>query len=154
MRPLHLVELQGPCERLEHGLGDAGDVAALEPRVVVDADAGEHRDLLPPKPRNAPVLAVPRQPRLVGRDAARLEVRNSRISLFASTAPAYACRPGAERDCRYLDQQGRSRGVDVAWFSRRHRAAGPIRQKESAMQKRTLGTATSRSRRSASAAWA
>src|ERR671911_2764663 len=56
---LCLVELQRVGECFEHGLRDAGEVATLEPGVVVDADAGEERDLLPPEPRNPPVLPVP-----------------------------------------------------------------------------------------------
>src|SRR5918995_6099780 len=56
---LCLVELQSPRKRFEHGLGDTRQVAALEPGVVVDTDAGEERDLLPPEPRNPPVLPVP-----------------------------------------------------------------------------------------------
>ena len=50
-----VVELQRTGERLEHGLGDAASVAALEARVVLDADAGEHRDLLAAQPGHAAV---------------------------------------------------------------------------------------------------
>src|SRR5690242_19970054 len=46
MRPLWLVELEGSRNRVEHLLGNARGVAALEARVVVDADAGEESDLL------------------------------------------------------------------------------------------------------------
>ena len=53
MGALGLVELQRPRERLEHGVGDTARVAALEPRVVVDADAGEQRDLFPAQARDA-----------------------------------------------------------------------------------------------------
>ena len=56
VRALGLVELQRAGERLEHALGDAAHVAALEARVVRDADAGEHRDLLAAQPRHAPRL--------------------------------------------------------------------------------------------------
>jgi hypothetical protein len=48
VRAFRLVELERARERLEHGLGDAGGVAALELGVVGDADAGEQRDLFPP----------------------------------------------------------------------------------------------------------
>ena len=71
-------------ERFEHALGDAREVAALQPRVVVDAHAGEQRDLLPSQTRHAPVLAVP-QARLLGVILARLEVRNSLISVLVYT---------------------------------------------------------------------
>src|ERR687897_2423447 len=65
---LCLVELQRPRKRFEHGLGDTGEVAALEPRVVVDAHAGEERDLFPPEPGNAAVLPVPGKAGLVRGD--------------------------------------------------------------------------------------
>jgi len=71
-------------ERFEHALGDAREVAALQPRVVVDAHAGEQRDLLPSQTRHAPVLAVP-QARLLGVILARPEVRNSLISVLVYT---------------------------------------------------------------------
>jgi len=44
--PLGLVELQRLGERFEHRLGDAAEVAALEPCVVVGRDARQERDLL------------------------------------------------------------------------------------------------------------
>ena len=65
MGALGVVELQGADERLEHAVRDALRVAALEPRVVLDADAGEQRDLLAAQPRDAPVTAVRRQARLL-----------------------------------------------------------------------------------------
>ena len=69
VRPLRLVELQRAGECLEHRLGDAARVAALEPGVVVDADSGEQRDLLAAKPGHAPrAAAVRAQARLLGRD--------------------------------------------------------------------------------------
>ena len=68
VRPLGLVELQRPRERLEDGVGDTAHVAALEPGVVVDADAGEQRDLLAAQARNAPRAAEGGQTRLFGRD--------------------------------------------------------------------------------------
>ena len=51
---LGVVELQRPRERLEDGVGDTAGVAALEPRVVVDADAGEQRDLFAAETGYAP----------------------------------------------------------------------------------------------------
>lgn len=44
---LHVVELQSSAEGFEHGVGHPGKVAAFEPGVVLDADAGELRDLRP-----------------------------------------------------------------------------------------------------------
>jgi hypothetical protein len=53
VRALGRVELQRTRERLENLVGDAAGVAALEPRVIVDADPGEERGLLAPESRNA-----------------------------------------------------------------------------------------------------
>ena len=65
MRALGLVELQRADEGLEHAVGDALRVAPLEPGVVLDADAGEQRDLLAAEPGDAPVTAVRGQPGLL-----------------------------------------------------------------------------------------
>ncbi len=43
---LGLVELQRRREPVEDGVGRAGEVPALHPDVVVDAHAGQQRDLL------------------------------------------------------------------------------------------------------------
>ena len=40
-----LVELQGPADAVQDGLGDAGRVAAFEPHVVLGAHPGEQGDL-------------------------------------------------------------------------------------------------------------
>jgi hypothetical protein len=48
-------------------LGGAGDLAALQPAVVVGADAGQGRDLLATEPRDA-ALPVAREPGRLGRD--------------------------------------------------------------------------------------
>ena len=40
------VELKGAGDRFQHAVGDAGEVAAFEAGVVVDAHAGEHGDFL------------------------------------------------------------------------------------------------------------
>ena len=69
VRRLGLVELQGAGERVEHAVGDAGQIAPLESRVVVDADAGEQRHLFSAEPRNAAVATVCGQAGLVGGDA-------------------------------------------------------------------------------------
>src|SRR4029077_5223049 len=68
MRTLGLVELKRTSKCLKHALRDTTHVPALEPGVVVDADAGEQRDLLTAKPRNAAVVTVDRQAGLVRRD--------------------------------------------------------------------------------------
>src|SRR5215208_3745295 len=50
MRPLGVVELQGPGQRFQNAFGDPAQVPALEPGVVGDAYSGEDRDLLPAQP--------------------------------------------------------------------------------------------------------
>ena len=50
MRPLDLVELEGPRDGFEHVLGDTSHVAAFQLRVVLDADARQQRHLLAPQP--------------------------------------------------------------------------------------------------------
>lgn len=62
-----IVELQGPGDRIEHDVGDAGKVAPLEAGVVLDGHVGEHRDLGPPQPGHAAVPAG-RDAGLVGRE--------------------------------------------------------------------------------------
>ena len=58
MVTLGLVELQGVDDAVQDVVGDAADVAALEARVVLDADPGEHRDLLAAQAFDATVGAV------------------------------------------------------------------------------------------------
>jgi len=48
VRVLGFVELERLADGLEDALGDSVRVPALEARVVLDADAGEERDLLAP----------------------------------------------------------------------------------------------------------
>ena len=66
MRPFGLVELQSAGEGVEDRVGDAGQVSALEPGVVVGAHAGQHRDLLAAQPLDPPPAAEERHPRLFG----------------------------------------------------------------------------------------
>ena len=63
------VELQGTGDGFEDAVGDTGEVAALEPGVVVDADPGEHGDLLAAQARHPPVGAVGRQSDVLWGDA-------------------------------------------------------------------------------------
>ncbi|GHA75662.1 hypothetical protein GCM10010345_92320 [Streptomyces canarius] len=63
-----LVQMQGARDRVEDFFGGSGEVAALQADVVVDADAGEHRDFLAAQPGHAPVAAVGGQPRLLRGD--------------------------------------------------------------------------------------
>jgi hypothetical protein len=63
VRVFGLVQLQRAGERFEHALRYAGQVAALQARVVIDADAGEQGDLFPAQAGDPPVAAVDRQAR-------------------------------------------------------------------------------------------
>jgi hypothetical protein len=45
MGPVGVGELKGACDRVEDGCGDAGDRAAFELGVVLDADSCERGDL-------------------------------------------------------------------------------------------------------------
>src|SRR5690242_4863716 len=68
MLALGLVELQRPGDCFEHALRDPTEIPPFEAVVVVDADPGEHGDLLPPEPGNAPLAAVRGQSRPLRRD--------------------------------------------------------------------------------------
>ncbi len=68
VRPLGLVQLQRPRDRLQDAFRGAGEVPALEVGVVVDAHPGEQRRLFPAEPGDAAVAAVGRQARLVRRE--------------------------------------------------------------------------------------
>ena len=68
MRPFGLVELQGSGQRLEDAGGGAGDLAALEPGVVLHAQPGEGGDLAAPQSGD-PAGAGGREADLVGGDA-------------------------------------------------------------------------------------
>jgi hypothetical protein len=71
VRALGVIEPQGARERLEHGVGDSGSVAAFEAGVVVDADAGEQRHFFPAETGDAArAVAVRAQAGLLGRDPA------------------------------------------------------------------------------------
>src|ERR1700760_2460554 len=52
VRPLGLVQAERARDRFEDTLGNAGQVAALHPVVVVDADPGQGRDLFAPESRD------------------------------------------------------------------------------------------------------
>jgi hypothetical protein len=67
-----LVELERSRERVEDAIGDTGGIAALEPRVVVDADPGEERDLFATEAGDATQPgAEGAQTRLLRRDPGR-----------------------------------------------------------------------------------
>jgi transcriptional regulator of aromatic amino acid metabolism len=49
MRSFGLIQMQRAGQRIEHAVGRAAEVAALEAVVVVDAEPGEGGDLLAPQ---------------------------------------------------------------------------------------------------------
>ncbi len=64
-----LVELECAGDAFQHGVGGAGEVPAFHPDVVVDAHAGQQRDLLAAQPFDAAVAAaVGGQTGLLGSD--------------------------------------------------------------------------------------
>ena len=100
--PLGLVELEGGRHGFQDRLGHAGEVAALQARVVVGADVGEHGDFLAPQPFDPPVAAVERRPAWSGVSRLRREVRKSRTSALLSMSRPYGAAPGPGRVWRYL----------------------------------------------------
>ena len=84
--PLSLVELQRGGERVQDAVGDTTQAAALKLGVVVDANAGEQGNLLPPKTSDPSSGAVGRKASLLRRGFARRLARKSRISFRFSTA--------------------------------------------------------------------
>ncbi len=114
-----IVELQRPSHRVQHALGRARQVPALEARVVVDADAGQQGDLLAAQPGDA---ALARRSSAVrhcsGVIRARRDVRKSRMSLRWSTnSRLRACHTGLEGYCHYLEQTvtASPQETDVDW---------------------------------------
>src|SRR4051812_44903870 len=67
MGALGVVELERAGQRVQHALGGAAHVSALQAGVVRDAHAGQDGDLLAAQSRNA-ATAVRRQPDLLGGD--------------------------------------------------------------------------------------
>ena len=69
MQTFGIVEAQRARDGVQHAVGRAVDVAALELGVVVGAHAGEVRDLFATQPRHPSDVAVEHvQPGLLGRD--------------------------------------------------------------------------------------
>jgi hypothetical protein len=84
---LHLVEAQGGGDRVQDLVGDSGDVAALDPDVVLGAHPGQQRDLLTAQAGDPPTPSG-RKPDLVRGDlraARHQEVPD--VPLAISTAP-------------------------------------------------------------------
>src|SRR5829696_3911567 len=85
-----LVELQGTGDGFEDAVGHTGEIPALEPRVVVDADPGQDGALFATQPGHAPVGAVSREPHVVQGEAGATGARNShpsRLTMPATLRP-------------------------------------------------------------------
>jgi hypothetical protein len=122
---LGTVELQCVRDALEHAVGDAPDVAAFEPGVVLDTYPREQGDLLAAQTGDPAVRAVHGQPGLVGRElgaTAGEEVPDVLFGIHASTvragrapweAPRYPSSPhapGVWTSWAKLPLHGRGRG--------------------------------------------
>ena len=59
VRALGIIELQSAGERLEHAVGHAAGVAALQALVVLDADPGQRGDLLAAQPVASTDINIP-----------------------------------------------------------------------------------------------
>ena len=97
---LRLVEPERAGECSEYALGRAGEIAAFQSHVVVDRDAGEHRDLFAAQPCDAAVAAVRGESRLLGREpgtARAQELLHLRTNF--SHTPRYAARSARDRLC-------------------------------------------------------
>jgi hypothetical protein len=67
VRAFGVVEAQGPRQRVQDAVGDTGGVASLQALVVLDAHAGERRDLLAAQALD-PSRSVARETDLLRRD--------------------------------------------------------------------------------------
>ena len=111
MGSLGLVELKRTGKRLQNALRNATRVAALEARVVVDADPGEERNFLSAEARNTPVITVRAQARLLRRDAGaprgQLEAGDLVVSPFLwSDGTCVFCRDGLQSNCLHGGRYG------------------------------------------------
>ena len=68
VQPFGLVQLQGPGDRVQHIVRDAGDVALLQADVPVGGHPGQDRHLFPPQTGYPSTAAAGRQPGLLRGD--------------------------------------------------------------------------------------
>ena len=104
-----LVELQRPGERFEDAGRGAGDLAALEPGVVLDAEPGEGGDLAAPQSGH-PAAAGGREADLVGGDAGAAggEELAHLLARLSTPSSLGRVRAAAERrgvPCQYTHRQ-------------------------------------------------
>jgi hypothetical protein len=55
--PLGVVEVQGPGDRVQHGLRRPGDLTSFDAGVVLDADVGQQSDFSPAQTGHPTVAA-------------------------------------------------------------------------------------------------
>ncbi len=138
MGTLGVVELQRPREGFKDGVGDTARVAALEARVVVDADAGQERDLFAAKAGDAPrAAAVRAQTGLLGGDpgasgSQELADLVLRVHDLESSPARRGLRGPAST---WLNRVGQPRAARASVAM--HKLVAPLGG--DAMQKRTLG---------------
>ena len=118
-----VVERQRAGERVEHLLGRMGVAALLEPDVVVDADAGEQRQLLAPQARH-PAAAEVGSPTSSGVTSARRARRNSPSRLCVSPMPSWMLRRGASAKVALAVPRSATPGRPGLWLAGA-RDAGP-----------------------------
>ena len=114
------VELQGTGDGFEDAVGDTGEVAALEPGVVVDADPGEDGDLFAAQAGHPPVGAVGRQSDVLRGEAGAAggeelaHVVPVDHAVHATTGP-----DGGGGFCHYLEHRAPSppASARVGWLS-------------------------------------
>jgi hypothetical protein len=94
VRRFGFVEPEGMGNRVEHFIGYAGQVSALEPGVVVDADGGQGGHFFPPEPRHPPVAADDQVYLLRGHLG---PPGTQEFAYIASTVHAFRLRPAKER---------------------------------------------------------
>jgi hypothetical protein len=115
---LGLVQLQGVYQALEDAVRDTAEGAALQPRVVLDTDPREQRNLLTPQPRHPSIGPVNRQPGLLRSDLrpASAEELPKVGTARVLRAHTFTLRPHATatRPCEYPSHLSRAGSRSVA----------------------------------------
>jgi len=107
VRCLHVVQVEGPGEGVEDGLGDPGEVPTLHARVVRGGDPSELSDLLAAQARNPAFSAENRQPGLLwGQAGTQRGEELLHLPLIVHTLKVTTARCGAGSHGRYLPAPG------------------------------------------------
>ena len=105
VRALRIVELQRAGDGVEDPVRDTGQVATLQSRVVLGADAGEHRDLSAPQSGHAP-MATAADPRPLRRQSCTARVQEvARLSsvVHETDATPLGLDEGCSANTRFTD---------------------------------------------------